>query len=118
MLALKSILADADRVPLLIFDEIDANIGGRMGRPIGERLAAISEYHQVVCVTHLPQIASCAAHQLKVSKETKKKETYTVVEELKGDARLHEIAEMIGGEQKTATSLEQAKEMLAGSCPA
>jgi len=112
MLALKNILAEEDKIPLLIFDEIDANIGGRTGRPIGERLASIARCHQVVCVTHLPQIASCAAHQFKVSKNVRKGETFTVVEELRGDARLHEIAEMIGGSDKTSVTLEQARELL------
>jgi len=112
MLALKTILAESDKIPLLIFDEVDANIGGRTGRPIGERLASIARCHQVACVTHLPQIASCAAHQLKVSKRVTKGETFTVVEELRGDARLHEIAEMIGGKDKTSVTLAQAREML------
>jgi len=112
MLALKSILAEADRVPLLIFDEIDANVGGRTGKPIGERLAAVARCHQVICITHLPQIASCAHRQLKVNKVVKKGQTFTVVEELSGDARLHEIAEMIGGNDKTAATLQQAREML------
>ena len=112
MLALKSVLAESDKIPVLVFDEIDANIGGRMAKQIGDRLAAIARCHQVVCVTHLPQIASCAAHQLKISKQVKKGQTFTVVEELQGEARLHEIAEMIGGEKKTSVSLEQAQEML------
>jgi len=115
MLALKSILAESDKIPLLIFDEVDANIGGRTGKQVGERLAAIARCHQVVCVTHLPQIASCAGHQLKISKRVKKGQTFTVVEELRGEARLHEIAEMIGGKDKTGITLEQAKEML-GAC--
>ena len=114
MLALKNILAEADRVPLLVFDEIDANVGGRMGRPIGERLAAVARCHQVICITHLPQIASCAQHHLRVDKLMKKGETFTVVEELQGEARLHEIAEMIGGKNKTAATLQQAREMLGG----
>lgn len=112
MLALKTVLADADRVPLLIFDEVDANVGGRMGRLIGERLAAIARCHQVVCVTHLPQLAACAGHHLRVSKQVRKGQTFTLVEELHGDARLQEIAEMIGGKDRTRTTLEQAREML------
>ena len=112
MLALKSVLAECDKVPLLIFDEIDANVGGRMGRQIGERMAAIARCHQVVCVTHLPQIASCADHQLKVSKEVRKGQTFTAVDELRGDARLQEIAEMIGGNETSKVTLQQAKEML------
>jgi len=99
-------------VPLLIFDEIDANVGGRMGRQIGQRMAAIAKCHQVVCVTHLPQIAACADHQLRVSKEVRKGQTFTAVEELTGDARLREIAEMIGGKETSRTTLQQAREML------
>ncbi|NQT20570.1 MAG: DNA repair protein RecN, partial [Planctomycetes bacterium] len=96
----------------LIFDEVDANIGGRTAKTVGDRLAAIARCHQVVCVTHLPQIASCADHQLKIAKQVRNGQTFTVVEELRGDARLHEIAEMIGGKAKTAVSLAQAQEML------
>ena len=114
MLALKTILAESDRIPLLIFDEVDANIGGRTGKTVGDRLAAIARCHQVVCVTHLPQIASCADHQLKISKQVRNGQTFTIVEELRGDARLHEIAEMIGGKKKTEVSLAQAQEMLEG----
>jgi len=114
MLAVKSVLAECDKVPLLIFDEIDANVGGRMGRQIGDRMAAIARCHQVVCVTHLPQLASCAEHQLKVAKQVRKGQTYTVVEELSGDARLREIAEMIGGTNASDVTLRQAKEMLGG----
>jgi len=112
MLAIKSILAESDGIPLLIFDEIDANIGGRLGRPIGERLAKIARCHQVICVTHLPQIASCADHQLRVSKKTSKGATTTIVEELDGNKRLEEIAEMIGGRDKSEASMRQAREML------
>ena len=114
MLAIKTVLAECDKVPLLIFDEIDANIGGRMGRQIGQRLAAIARCHQVVCVTHLPQIAACADHQIRVSKQVRKGHASTAVEELTGDARLREIAEMIGGKETSDVTLQQAREMLSG----
>ena len=68
MLALKRHLASADQTPVLIFDEIDANIGGRMGRIIGEKLRLVSQSHQVICITHLPQIASYAEQHFKVNK--------------------------------------------------
>ena len=112
MLAVKTVLAECDKVPLLIFDEIDANVGGRMGRQIGERLAAIARCHQVICVTHLPQLASCAEHQLRVAKQVRKGQTFTTVEKLTGDARLREIAEMIGGKDTSEVTLRQAREML------
>lgn len=115
MLALKHRLAQADRTPVLVFDEIDANVGSRMGKIIGEKLYDIARARQVICITHLPQIASCADHQLKVQKIIRDGGTYTIVEKVSGSARLEEIAEMIQGTEKTETTRKQAKEMLKNS---
>ncbi len=112
MLAVKHRLAQADQTPVLVFDEIDANIGSRMGKVVGEKLYDIARSRQVICITHLPQIASHADHHLRVQKNIVDGRTRTIVEKLSGSARLEEIAEMIHGTEKTKTTLKQAKEML------
>ncbi|OQZ03924.1 MAG: DNA repair protein RecN [Candidatus Brocadia sp. UTAMX1] len=112
MLALKHQLAKADKTPVLVFDEIDANIGGRMGEVIGEKLSSIARSHQVICITHLPQIASYADEQWKVHKVVKNGKTYSTIENLSGKSRLEEIAEMIRGSEKTDITRKQAQEML------
>ncbi|MHC4454762.1 MAG: DNA repair protein RecN, partial [Planctomycetota bacterium] len=112
MLALKRHLALADQTPVLIFDEIDANIGGRMGRIIGEKLRFVSHSHQVVCITHLPQIASYAEQHFKVNKTVKRKKTFVTIGKLSSKERLEEIAEMIRGAEKTDVTRKQAKEMI------
>lgn len=112
MLALKRHLASADQTPVLIFDEIDANIGGRMGRIIGEKLRLVSQSHQVICITHLPQIASYAEQHFKVNKFVKNNKTFVTIETLSTKERLEEIAEMIRGTEKTDVTRKQAKEMI------
>ncbi len=117
MLALKSVLAAGDRVSVLVFDEIDANIGGRLGSVIGAKLRAISRHHQVLCITHLPQIACYADRHLTVRKEQTGKETRTSVRTMVGDERIEEIAEMIGGHHITDTTRAQARELLDAAAP-
>ncbi|MGR3318416.1 MAG: DNA repair protein RecN [Candidatus Anammoxibacter sp.] len=112
MLALKSQLAMADNTPVLVFDEIDSNIGGRMGKIIGEKLKTVSLHHQIICITHLPQIASYADQHLKVSKMVKDNRTITEIDTLSEKARLEEVAEMIRGNEKTDVTRKQAKEMI------
>lgn len=112
MLALKRHLAFADQTPVLIFDEIDANIGGRMGRIIGEKLRLVSRDHQVICITHLPQIASYAEQHFKVNKTVRNNKTFVTIENLSPKDRLEEIAEMIRGTEKTDVTRKQAKEMI------
>ncbi len=112
MLALKHQLAKVDSTPVLVFDEIDANIGGRMGEIIGEKLCSIASSRQVICITHLPQIASYADEQWKVNKVVKNGKTYSTVEHLSGETRLEEIADMIRGNEKTDITRKQAEEML------
>ncbi len=113
MLAVKSILAASDRVSVLVFDEIDANVGGRMGTIIGEKLRDIAGRHQVLCITHLPQIAAYADRHISIRKVVRDGESFTSVATLTGQPRLEELAEMITGKNMTPTSLAQAHELLA-----
>ncbi len=112
MLAIKGCLAQVDRTPVFIFDEIDANIGGRIGAVIGEKIAAIAHGRQVICITHLPQIAAYAAIHLKVEKRVTAGRSVTRIIQLDAAGREAEIAQMIHGDQATDTTLRQAKEMI------
>lgn len=115
MLALKAILAEVDHVPVLIFDEIDAGIGGAVGAAVGEKLRDVAVRHQVFVVTHLAQVASRANHHLLVEKKFDAgAPTATRVRALADDARVEEIARMLGGDPGSATSREHARELLAG----
>ncbi len=111
MLALKSILADFDSIPVLIFDEVDAGIGGKTAEGVGKKLKAISNKHQVLCTTHLPQIASMGDSHLKIEKGQRDGRVYVEVRELKGRERLDEIARMLSG-KITEVSLKHAKELI------
>ncbi len=112
MLALKSILAQADRVSVLVFDEIDSNIGGRMGTVIGDKLRRLAGGHQVLCITHLPQIAAYADHHLKLAKNTDEGRARTDIQVLIEKQRIDELAEMLAGKSRSATTRKQAKELL------
>ena len=112
MLALKGILAQSDRISVLVFDEIDANVGGRLGSIIGNKLRALAEHHQVLCITHLPQIASYADRHLTVRKDVSGGQTETTVRVMHGDERLQELSEMVGGPRVTETTRAQARELL------
>ncbi len=113
MLALKAILAEADRVPVLVFDEVDANVGGRLGRALGEKLSEVASRRQVFCVTHLAPIAAFADRHVLVTKGTQAGRTTTRFAVLEGDERVEEIAEMVKGKPPTATTRAQAREMIA-----
>jgi DNA repair protein RecN (Recombination protein N) len=116
MLALKTVLAAHDPVGTLIFDEIDANVGGRLGDVLGEKLSALGRTHQVVCVTHLPQVASFARHQWTIRKQTRGKRTATTITLLPGDEeRLEELASMMRGESRGSTTRQEAADMLAAA---
>jgi DNA repair protein RecN (Recombination protein N) len=104
-------------VSVLVFDEIDANVGGRMGTIIGEKLRALASVHQVLCITHLPQIAAFADRHLTIHKATERGETLTTVAVMEGDARVRELAEMTSGKSITQTALAQARELLAAGQP-
>ena len=113
MLAIKTILSAADQVPILVFDEIDAGVGGRVGSLLGQKLWGLSQSHQVLCVTHLPQIAVYADHHAKVTKLASHDRTTTSVEPLDGDARVTELSQMLGS--NTTATRTNAKEMLQGA---
>ena len=119
MLAIKSILAGSDRVSVLVFDEIDSNIGGRLGTTIGRKmrdLAAGNSAHQVLCITHLPQIAAFGDTHLHIAKtvtgDGDERNTSTSVKPLYGEDRLRELAEMIAGKDLTPGSIAQGRELL------
>ena len=112
MLALKKALMQVDPVPTLIFDEIDTNIGGRLGQVTGEKLKSISEERQVLLVTHLPQIASFADRHLKVTKSVQKGKTAVKYEVMEGEERVRELAQMMSGKKETEISKKHAEEML------
>ncbi len=112
LLAMKSALADADTVPVLIFDEIDIGIGGRGGEVIGRKLWHLARSHQVICVTHLPQIAAFADAHYSVSKHTAGGRTTSAIEALRGEARYKELAVMLGGPRYTANALTAARELI------
>jgi DNA repair protein RecN (Recombination protein N) len=110
MLALKTVLASVDQIPLLVFDEIDANVGGETARVVGEKMLQIARQHQVVCITHLPACAACATAHFVVSKKTVEGRTISEIEQLKTDDRVHEIARMLGGQ--SAAAMAHAKALL------
>ena len=112
MLAIKTCLADTDSIPTLIFDEIDAGISGRIAQVVAQRLAFVSEQHQVVCVTHLPQIAALADYHYLVSKEERDGHTYTKVELLSRDQRVKELARLLSGTKVTDLTIKHSEEML------
>ena len=113
MLALKSLLAGVDRVPVLVFDEIDVGIGGVVATSVARKLAEVATRHQVFVVTHLPQLASRADAHLLVEKEDAGGSTVTRVRVLAGEARVEEVARLLGGDPESATSRKHARELLA-----
>ena len=112
MLAVKAVLAEHDRIPVLVFDEIDANLGGEMGNAVGRKLAAVASSHQVICITHLPQVAVHGNTHFVVSKAVQDGRTRTSIQEAEGEARAEEIARMLGGKDLTSVTLRHAREML------
>ncbi len=116
MLAIKGALAAGDGIAgTSIFDEVDSGIGGAVAAAVGKKLKRLSAARQVVCITHLPQVAAFADRHLRISKRTKSGRTVTEIDELPSDARVAEIARMLGGEKVTAAAMEHAEEMLAGA---
>ena len=112
MLALRNVLRLSDRLPTLVFDEVDAGIGGAEAEAVGSRLAALKLDFQVICITHLPQIAVFAETHLRVEKHTEEDHTRFSIEHLKNKDREREIARMLGGIRITEKTLAHAKEML------
>jgi DNA repair protein RecN (Recombination protein N) len=114
MLAVKAVLADHDRIPVLVFDEIDANVGGAMGTAIGTKLDKVGKHHQVLCITHLPQVAAFGKTHFAVAKEVAAGRTKTSISCLSMNERVEEVARMLGGRDLTSVTLKHAREMLKG----
>ena len=115
MLALKTVLAEMDQVPVLVFDEVDTGVGGAVAAAMGTRLRKLGAFHQVFCITHLPQIASQAEHHLLVEKGQEAQRTSTLVRALMGMGQEEEIARMLGGLTITKKMRETAVELIAGA---
>ncbi|MBE2283239.1 MAG: DNA repair protein RecN [Prosthecobacter sp.] len=113
LLAVKSALAKQDAVPLLVFDEIDANVGGNIAEAVGRKMAALGATHQVIAITHFPQVASLAKSHFVVTKEIKGGHTKSQIAEVAGDERVEELARMLGG--SAASAREHAKSLLKGA---
>jgi DNA repair protein RecN (Recombination protein N) len=112
MLALKAVLAEADSVPTLVFDEIDSGVGGEVALRVADKLKEVARHHQVFVITHLPQLASRAHHQLSVEKDDLEGLASTRVRELTGEDRIAEVARMLGGDPDSAASRAHARELL------
>jgi len=112
MLALKSIFARHDKVPVLIFDEVDTGVSGRAAQSIAEKLVKLSRDCQVFSITHLPQVACMADHQYLIEKRVEGERTMTRVESLNEEGRVTELARMLGGVEITEKTLHHAQEML------
>ena len=115
MLALKTVLAEMDQVPVLVFDEVDTGVGGAVAAAMGTRLRKLGSFHQVFCITHLPQVASQAEHHLLVEKGQESQRTSTSVRVLTGIGQEEEIARMLGGLTITKKVRETAAELIAGA---
>ena len=111
MLAIKAVLADTDQIPTLIFDEIDTGISGRTAQKVSEKLSYIAKSHQVICITHLPQIAAMADSHFEIAKAAKKGRTATTIRRLGDEEAIRELARLLGGAEITEAVLNNAAEM-------
>jgi DNA repair protein RecN (Recombination protein N) len=112
VLALKALLAKSESVETVVFDEVDAGIGGSVAEVVGKKLADLAKHHQVICITHLPQIAKFGDQHFRISKKVSAGRTRTSINLLDTEDRYQEIARMLGGEKITQTTLAHAREML------
>jgi DNA repair protein RecN (Recombination protein N) len=112
VLALKAILAETDAVETIVFDEVDAGIGGGTAEVVGRKLSELARHHQVICITHLPQIAKFGEHHFSIAKHVSDGRTLTTIQPLNKKDRTKEIARMLGGEEITQTTLAHARELL------
>jgi DNA repair protein RecN (Recombination protein N) len=112
MLAMKNVLAEQDQVPTLIFDEVDTGVSGRAAQKVAQKLSAVAANKQVLCVTHLPQIAAMGDTHMLIAKSERDGRTYTTVTALDHPGRMQELARIIGGANITETTLKSAEEML------
>jgi len=111
MLAIKAVLADVDQIDTLIFDEIDTGISGRTAQKVSEKLNYIGRSHQVICITHLPQIAAMADNHYRIEKSVVNGRTVTHIDHLTTEQEINELARILGGAVITDTVLESAREM-------
>jgi len=114
-LAVQVIASDGSSIPTMVFDEVDSGVGGGVAEMVGRRLAELGNSRQVLCVTHLPQVASLASHHIRISKVTDGKATRTGINELEHEERIDELARMLGGVEITEKTRDHAAEMLAGA---
>jgi DNA repair protein RecN (Recombination protein N) len=112
MLAIKASLAESDRIPTLVFDEIDVGISGRIASAVGKVLSDLSNSHQIICITHLPQIASMPATHFAVSKKVENDLTTTKIKVLDAEGKVLEVAKLLGGDTVTSLALENARELV------
>jgi len=112
ILALKALLAGTESVETIVFDEVDAGIGGGVAEVVGRKLASLARHHQIICITHLPQIAKFGDHHLRISKHVSGGRTKTTITPLAENERVEEIARMLGGEEITRATIAHAREML------
>ena len=112
MLSLKSTLAKSDKLPLLIFDEIDAGVSGRIAQKVGNLLKELAEFHQIITITHLPQIAGLADHHYVVNKFTKNGRTVSSIAKLADEEKIKEVAKLMSGEKLTKASIKGAQELM------
>jgi DNA repair protein RecN (Recombination protein N) len=112
MLALKTILAKSERLPLLVFDEIDVGISGRIAQAVGKSLRALAQYHQIIAITHLPQIAGLADLHLSVEKTEHRGRSTTTLRTLDLDERVREVAKLLSGADVTRSGIDSARELM------
>ena len=113
MLAIKTVLGQSDPVPTLVFDEVDIGLGGRSGAIVGQALRRLARSHQVLCITHLPQVAAYSTAHLRVQKSVSARESRVTVEPVRDEARIRELAEMLGSDSET--NRRSARELLDAS---
>jgi DNA repair protein RecN (Recombination protein N) len=112
MLALKTILARTGAVETVVFDEVDSGIGGATAEVVGDKLRSLSGYHQILCITHLPQIASKGNTHFLVQKTVEDRRTRTVISELDPEQRVREVARLLGGKKISEQAMAHAREIL------
>ena len=112
MLSLKTILAKSDKLPLLIFDEIDTGVSGRIAQKVGAALKDLASFHQIISITHLPQIAGMADYHFAVEKNQIDNRAVSSIKKLSDNERINEVAKLISGEELTKASIESAKQLI------
>jgi DNA repair protein RecN (Recombination protein N) len=114
MLALKSVTSEYDGIETLIFDEIDSGISGATAAVVGEKLRRMAARRQIICITHLPQIAAAADHHYVIDKNTEGEAAETTLREVRGEERVEAVARLLGGRSVTEAAMKNARELIAG----